>query len=120
VGFHGPGRFQHKFGSFLDLSKEQKDKFREIRNRFRVDTRDLRYDLAQKRLEMRKLFTDPKTDDTILLAKQKEIEALLLKLMDRKAQIKIGWRKILTPEQIQKLDTLPHHGRGRDVVLGMR
>jgi Spy/CpxP family protein refolding chaperone len=57
---------------------------------------------------MRKLFTDPKAPDSALLAKQKELDALLVKLMDRKAQMKIEWRRVLTPEQIEKLDR-PHH-----------
>jgi Spy/CpxP family protein refolding chaperone len=56
---------------------------------------------------MRKLFTDPKVDDATLLAKQKELSALRVKLMDRRAQLMIESRKILTPEQIQELDRMP-------------
>ncbi len=80
---------------------------RDLRNRFYTDSRDLRYDMLQKRLEMRKLFTDPKTNDAALLAKQKELSALRLKLSDMRAQMMIEGRKILTPEQIQKLDRMP-------------
>jgi Spy/CpxP family protein refolding chaperone len=63
---------------------------------------------------MRKLFTDPKTDDETLLAKQKEISELRHQLSDKKDAMKIEWRKILTPEQIAKLDKIPHrhHARG--------
>jgi Spy/CpxP family protein refolding chaperone len=64
-----------------------------------------------KRLEMRKLFTDPKVDDATLLAKQKEVSSLRQRLMDTRAQMMIEGRKILTPEQIQKLDRMPM-GRG--------
>jgi len=98
----------HAFGSRLDLTQEQKDKMRELRKRYEADNHDLRYDIRLKRLEMHKLFTDPKVDDATLLAKEKELNALQLKLMDRKAEMKLAWRKILTPEQIQKLDR-PHH-----------
>jgi len=102
------------FKKFLNLSDEQLAKMKELRNRFHNETRDLRYSLAIKRLEMRKLFTDPKTDDAQLLAKQKEISKLRQQLWDKKAQMKIEWRKILTPEQIAKLDKMPHkrHGKG--------
>ena len=113
-GPSGPERFQHgcgpsihgRFGegAFLDLSKEQIAKMQELRDRFYNETRDLRYDMAQKRLEMRKLFMDPKTDDATLLAKQKEMSALRQKLTDKMAQMMIEGRKILTPEQLQKLD----------------
>ncbi|MGD0235049.1 MAG: Spy/CpxP family protein refolding chaperone [Syntrophorhabdales bacterium] len=103
----GPG-FHGKFGggAYLGLSKEQLDKMRELRDRFYNETRDLRYDMAQKRLEMRKLFMDPKTDDGTLLAKQKEMSGLRQKLQDKMAQMMIEGRKILTPEQFQKLDRM--------------
>ena len=97
----------HQFGSFLNLSKEQKEKMRQIRNSFFADTHDLRYDIREKRVEMHKLFTDPKATDATLLAKQKELQTMVVKLMDRKAQMKVEWRRVLTPEQIGKLDR-PH------------
>jgi len=120
-GFRGPGsgpgssegfqpgygpRFHGRFGEgkFLGLSKEQIDKMQALRDRFYNETRDLRYDMAQKQLEMRKLFMDPKTDDATLLAKQKEMSGLRQKLADKMAQMMIEGRKILTPEQLQKLD----------------
>jgi Spy/CpxP family protein refolding chaperone len=105
-GFHkdlGPAA-HHEFHSPLNLSKEQREKMREIRDRFWADTHNLRYDLAEKRMEMRKLFTDPKTDDAALMAIQKELRDIVLKLMERKAQMKIEWRRVLNPEQIRMLD----------------
>jgi Spy/CpxP family protein refolding chaperone len=111
----GPG--SHKgfcFKKYLNLSDEQLARMKELRITFHNDTRDLKYNLAIKRLEMRKLFTDPKTDDATLLAKHKEISKLRLQLSDKKAAMKIEWRKILTPEQIAKLDRMPHrqHAKG--------
>ena len=101
------------FKNHLNLTDQQLAKMKELRNRFRADTRDLRYDLKIKRVEMRKLFTDPKTDDETLLAKQKEISGLRQQLSEKKAQMKIEWRKILTPEQIAKLDKMPHRHHER-------
>lgn len=106
AGYRGPAGQHHRFASYLNLSQEQRDKMRDLRNRYWTDTHDLRYEILQKRLEVEKLFTDPKADDATLLAKQKELNALRLTLMDKKAQMKIEWRKILTPEQIQKLDKM--------------
>jgi Spy/CpxP family protein refolding chaperone len=102
MGHWSHGRFGH--ADLLGLSKEQIDKMHALRDRFFNETRDLRYDMAQKRLEMRKLFMDPKTDDATLLAKQKEMSALRQKMADKMAQMMIEGRKILTPEQLQKLD----------------
>lgn len=97
---------EFSFKKYLDLSDEQLAKMKELRKSFHNDTRDLRYNLAIKRLEMRKLFTDPKTDDATLLAKQKEINTIRSQRDDKSAQMKIEWRKILTPEQITKLDRM--------------
>jgi Spy/CpxP family protein refolding chaperone len=106
---------QKEFGfkKYLGLSDEPLAKMKELKNSFRNDTRDLRYNLVIKRLEMRKLFTDPKTDDATLLAKQKEISKLRQQLSDKKAGMKIDWRKILTPEQIAKLDRIPHRHQAK-------
>ena len=87
----------------------QKGKMKELGKNFWADTHDLRYDIKMKRVEVQKLFTDPKTDDATLL--EKELNALKLQLMDKKAEMKVEWRKILTPEQIQMLDRIHrHHG----------
>ena len=86
----------------------------ELRSRYHNEIHDLRYDLALKHLEMRKLFADPKVDDAALLAKQKEVSSLRQRLMEKRAQMRIEWRKILMAEQIQKLDRMPMgHGMGR-------
>lgn len=96
-----------KFAAYLNLTPEQRDKMKEIGNRFWDDTRDLRYQIRFRRLEMKRLFTDPKTDEQALIAKQNELQSLVFKLMQRKGQMKIEWRRVLTPEQIRKLDRMP-------------
>ena len=100
---HGPGP-QHMCRSPLNFSPEQRQKMREIRERFEADTHDLRYNIREKRIEVQKLFTDPLADDAAILAKQKELSGLVMMLMDKRAQMKREWRKVLTPEQIRMLD----------------
>ena len=108
---YGPDREKFSLAKYLNLSPEQKEKMKESRSLYHSDTRDLKYDLAAKRLEMRKLFTDPQTDEATLLAKQKELNTLRQQLLEKKSQRKMEWRKILTPEQITKLDQIPPRGR---------
>lgn len=123
AAFGGPstmGHHHHGMGALLGLTDDQKARMKEIRNRFSAETHDLRYDLMQKRVEMRKLFTDPKVDSARLLDKEKELSALREKLQSRRAQMKIEWRGVLTPEQIQKLDQAPvAHRMGRGMHRGM-
>lgn len=105
----------------LNLSPDQRAKMRDLWMRSYLDTRDLRYDLMQRRLEMRRLFSDPKADSAALMAKQKEVSALQQRLMDRRAQTMIEWRALLTPEQIQKLDLagMAHSRMGSGMQPGM-
>jgi Spy/CpxP family protein refolding chaperone len=107
AGFQGQSDYPPAIGSYLNFSNEQKDRMRELRDRFSSDSRDLRYSILEKQLEVRKLFTDPKADSAALLAKQKELNVLKHKLMDMRAQMRIEWRGILTLDQISKLDRMP-------------
>ena len=100
---------------YLGLTRAQIDKCKELRNRFYRETRDLRYDFFQKQLEMRKLFADPKVAEVKLLEKERELGPLRQRLMDKVAQTVIEGRKILTPEQIEKLDQLPLWSPGMDI-----
>jgi Spy/CpxP family protein refolding chaperone len=102
-GKGGHGRWGG-IAAFLNLSRDQIAKMRDIHNRYYLDTRSLRYDLMQQRLEMRRLFLDPKVDSAALLAKHRELNALRQRLTDAMASLMIDWRAILTPEQITKLD----------------
>lgn len=98
----------------LNLSREQQDKLHALTSRYFKETREMRYELAEKRLAMWKLFTDPGTSDAALLAKQKEISALRQKLFDKMAQMMIEGRKILTPDQLARLDQM-----GMEKGMGM-
>jgi len=105
LGFGGPGM------AALNLSKEQVDKMWQLNERFRNETEALRKELFQKRLDLKALYSDPKANEATLLAKQKEVNALHAQLAEKRAQFKIEQRKILTPEQIQKLGNISY-GRG--------
>ena len=78
-----------------------------LRTRFYRETRDLRYDLAQKRLEMRRLFADPKADQASLLAKQKELSVLWQRLSDIAGWAVIEARAVLSLDQVERLEQLP-------------
>lgn len=109
----GPGRFRSGFGpgfrtgfgpvQYLNLSEDQLNKMGARRDRYLQETRDLRYAIAQQQLEVQRLFADPKTDEANLSAKQRELITLRQQLVGKIAQMPLEMRKVLTPEQIQKL-----------------
>jgi Spy/CpxP family protein refolding chaperone len=102
----GPGAFGR-----LNLSKEQYDKMWQLRTKFQDETKDLRYQIQQKRLGMRSLFADPKADDGAIRAQFAEMNDLRRKLQEKRLEFRLAQRKILTPDQIQELGEEPS-GRG--------
>jgi Spy/CpxP family protein refolding chaperone len=88
---------------YLNLSKEQVEKMNKLKDDFLTDTKDLRATLAHQQTEIHRLFTDPDTDKTTLLERQKAMSVLHQKLIDRMIQNHIEMREILTPEQLEKL-----------------
>ncbi len=121
-GHHGPG-FGPGMVQALNLSKDQMDKMFELQGKSFNEMRGLRYDLFQKRLEARGMYTDPKVDEATIAAKQKEISSLQQKIRDKMAQLKLEQRRILTPEQLKKLHEFQasrEFGRGFGPGHGMR
>jgi Spy/CpxP family protein refolding chaperone len=116
-GFHrggeiGPGPIG--YGSRLDLSKDQRDTMKQLMEKYRVDTQALRDELIQKRTDLRTAFADPKASDAAILAKQKEVNALMQKMQDKMVQLRLEQRKVFTPEQLAKLGEAGQgrHGKG--------
>ena len=113
---HGGSEGRHAFWArLLNLSDEQKAKMKDIHRRFYSETRGLRYDIMEKRIELKRLFLDPKSDTNAIVAKEHEVSALRQKLHDALFKMAVDWRAVLTPEQLQKLDMLylaHHEGMG--------
>jgi hypothetical protein len=92
---------------YLDLSGEQVSRIGALRTKFFRDTKDLRYDLSKKRLEMRRLFADPTVDATALLSYRKELSSLRTRITDVLVRATLEAREILKPDQIEMLDHFP-------------
>jgi|WetSurMetagenome_2_1015567.scaffolds.fasta_scaffold11672_3 hypothetical protein len=94
---------------YLDLSAEQVSKIGALRTKFLRDTKDLRYDLSKKRLEMHRLFADPTVDTTALLSCRKELASLRTRITDALVRATVEAREILKPDQIEMLDHFPQN-----------
>lgn len=107
-GMMGPGGY-----AYLNLSQDQMDKMWQLRDKYYNDTQATRYQMFQKQVELRKLYSDPKADAGVIAAKEKELSSLRQQLYDKMAQMRLEQRNFLTPEQIQKLNDAPSgYGRG--------
>jgi Spy/CpxP family protein refolding chaperone len=101
AGF-GPGRrmdWGHE--KWSSLTPEQQTKFQELRRKFREENAKLIGALVTKRLELQSVWADPKADSKIILDKEKELRDLQNQMKDKAVQMKLEFRKFLTPEQIE-------------------
>jgi Spy/CpxP family protein refolding chaperone len=118
-GGPGAGKGAGRWAAELNLTKEQQDKLVELRKRQWEETKPLRDEMYQKRQEMRQLFANPATDDTTILDKQKQMNALQQKMQEKMVQFKLEQRKVFTPEQLNKMKDLPQgFGKGRGFGKG--
>ncbi len=123
VGMHHEGMTgMHREGMApdkgLSLTSEQEAKLKEIRRTFIRENAQLIGALFARRLELRSLWTDPKSDPQTILDKERELGALQTIMKDKVAQAMVEARKILTPEQIEnwKPGWRMHH---RDMMEGL-
>jgi Spy/CpxP family protein refolding chaperone len=103
---HPPERraigFQERWGvdNGLNLTPEQESKFREMRRNFMKENAHLIGSLVGKRVELWALWSDPKAEEKAIVDKEKEAWALMGQLRDKRIEMRLAMRKILTPEQI--------------------
>ena len=101
----------------LNLTPEQIEKMKALRESFLKEKIPLRNELMLKRLELRGLWMQTNPDEAKILAKQKEINALRAQFGEKVTKNRLEMRKILSPEQEAKLINLRArlwrgHGRG--------
>ena len=111
----GPGFGPRHGGAFSgpqvsNLTPEQKTKFQELRRKFNEGTTQLRGTMFSRRLELQSLWTDPKADAKAITDKEKELRDLQNQMRDKRVQLRLEARNILTPEQLSEFG--PGMGRG--------
>jgi Spy/CpxP family protein refolding chaperone len=86
----------------LDLSPDQSQKMKELREGLFKESIPLRNEITSKRFELKALWAQTNPDEAKILAKQKEIRALRGDLQEKVTKKRLEMRKILTPEQQAK------------------
>lgn len=85
------------------ITEEQASKIREMHFQTQKDRLKIGSDLKLKQLEMNELMDADKPDDGKIMAKAKEISALREKLYLQGVQQRLEMKKLITPEQEEKL-----------------
>lgn len=104
--------------SKLNLTAEQTEKIRTLRESFQKDITPLRTRIFEKKAEMRLLWMQTESDAARIKAKEKEIHDLKWQVLKKTTDFRLTFRSVLTPEQLSKFlalggDLKHHHGRDR-------
>jgi Spy/CpxP family protein refolding chaperone len=102
--------------SKLNLTAEQTEKIRTLRESFQKDITPLRTRIFEKKAEMRLLWMQTKSDAAGIKAKEKEVHDLKWQVLEKTTDFRLKFRSVLTPEQLSKFlalggDWKHHHGR---------
>jgi Spy/CpxP family protein refolding chaperone len=95
----------------LNLTDDQKAKIEALQTATDKVTRPLREKIFDKSVELRRLWLQAAPDKDKIVAAQKELRVLRDEMQDKITNLRLEIRKVLTPEQNEKLAGMPW-GRG--------
>lgn len=104
----GPGRIKAELG----LTDEQETQLRKLHLDQRKAQIRRRADLQVARMDLQELLAAKTVDDKAVAAKMKEINDLAAAGLKAHVDGQLGMRKVLTPEQVEKMKQL-HNRPGR-------
>lgn len=107
-----------RVAQLLGLSSEQVSQLQALRQESFKEAKPLREKLLAKKMELRLLWGSVNPDQAQIMAKQRELNELMTQLQEMRTRHRLEARKILTPEQQQRLLSLGWgggmgHGRWR-------
>ena len=97
------GYYQDRIFKNLNLTDEQKTKIEAMRDANYKATKPLREKMFDKSVELRREWLKANPDKDKITAAQKEMRTLRDSLEDKDTALKLEIRKLLTPEQNEKL-----------------
>ncbi|MCF8083300.1 MAG: Spy/CpxP family protein refolding chaperone [Deltaproteobacteria bacterium] len=124
AGYHGTGRCGE--GSMglgmldaLNLSPEQTEKVRALKESHFKEVLPIRSELFNKKAELRLLWLQTAPDVEKIKATQAEIWALMKQMGEKRTDFRLALRNLLTPEQVTRLLSTGA-GKGHGKGLGPR
>jgi Spy/CpxP family protein refolding chaperone len=97
--------------SQLGLTPEQQAQFKALREQGKSQGQDLRQQLHSRRQGLMEYLKSPDATETRALQMQSEMNTLQSQMSTQRIHTWFQMRKILTPEQLQKLNQLKRPGR---------
>jgi zinc resistance-associated protein len=97
----GPG-MERGYGPYLNLTPDQAEKIKALRESFLKEKIPLQNELTRERLQLKALWMQVNPDEQKILAKQKEMNTLRAQIEEKATKNRLEMRKVLTPEQQAK------------------
>ena len=101
----------------LNLTDEQRTKIEALTTANQKEIRPIREKMFDKSVALRRLWLQPNPDKDKIIALQKEVRTLRDQVQDKSTLLRFEIRKVLTPEQKEKLASF---GWGRGPGFGPR
>lgn len=101
----------------LKLTPEQKEEIRNLQLNFEKEKIRLKADLKVARLELKELLREDKPVKNEVYRKIEQMGDLRVKLQKNRVDKRLAIKEILTPEQLEKLQTLKHKRLWREKRL---
>lgn len=95
--------YGYGYPAIPNLTAEQSAKIQALQKAHLDEVAPLQQQLLAKRNELRTLWLNPKPDQALIAAKQKEILTLQSQLTEKATNLRLEMRKVLTPEQQAQL-----------------
>ena len=95
----------------LELTDEQVDKLEDLRFSHEKEALEIKQKIEREQLELRKLMDADEPNESKIKAKIREIGSLRTDFQLAQVDTYFAARKILTDEQIEKMESLRHGGR---------
>lgn len=118
---NGPGGdhdyYRDKMFKKLNITDEQKTKIEAIVTAREKEIRPITEKMSDKAVVLRRLWLQPNPDKNKITALQKEVRVLRDEMQDKNTGLRFEIRKVLTPEQQEKLASF---GWGRGMGFGPR
>ena len=106
-----PGYHRDKIFKNLNITDEQKTKIEALQTANLKEVKPLREKMFDKSVELRRLWLQANPDKNKINAAQKELRTIRDNIEDKNTALKLEIRKLLTPEQNEKMANSPW-GRG--------
>ena len=99
----------------IGLTEQQIDKVQELRFKADREQIDIRADLDKAHIDIQQLLSVDKPNQAAVFAQIEKIGGLEIRLKKNRIGLMIEVRKLMTPEQWEKIETIwaEEHGKGR-------